>query len=49
MEAESLGRFRKGLEKLMDKVSVEGLLKGLVSEVPEVTVMAARVCLGNGL
>ena len=49
VEAENVGRFRKRLEKLMDKKSIEGLLKGLVMEDPYVTEVAAGVCLGNGL
>lgn len=49
VEAESVGRLRKRLEKLMDKRSIEGLLKGLVREVPNVTEVAAGVCLRIGL
>lgn len=46
---DSVVRFKKGLEKLMDKKSVEGLLEGLVRRVSSVTVVAAGVCLGSGL
>lgn len=44
-----MGKLRKRLEKLMDKRSIEGLLKGLVREVPNVTEVAAGVCLRIGL
>lgn len=44
-----MGRLRKRLEKFMDKRSIEGLLKGLVREVPNVAEVAAGVCLRIGL
>lgn len=46
---QSVVRFKKGLEKLTDKKSVEGLVKAVVRRVSSVTVVPAGVCLGNGL